>query len=86
MYYLMAKESSQRKPDKNLFKGFENKETAIQTVVPVKESSEEKLVGVNFQMPKSFKKEIDVFIAENELSLKDFFSLAARAYIDNHKR
>lgn len=76
--------NSSKKPDKELFNGFNPPaSTPLQKVVPVKDS-EDTIEQILFRVPGEFKKEVKIYIANKRMSITDFFVEAAKQYISNN--
>ena len=76
--------SKSKKNDAALFAGLNPAAaTTIQKVVPVKDE-EDGIEQILFKVPGSFKKNIKIYVANNRLSITEFFIRAGNEYINNH--
>ena len=73
-----------KKNDAALFAGLNPAASSpIQKVVPVKDE-EDAIEQILFKVPGSFKKSIKIYVANNGLSITEFFVRAGNEYIANH--
>lgn len=76
--------SKSKKNDSALFEGLSPaSSTPMQRVVPVRDE-ENGTEQILFKVPGSFKKNIKIYVANNRLSITEFFVRAANEYINNH--
>lgn len=76
--------SKSKKNDAALFAGLNpSLGTPIQKVVPVKDE-EDTIEQILFKVPGSFKKNIKIYVANNSLSITEFFVRAGDEYMINH--
>jgi HSP20 family molecular chaperone IbpA len=76
--------SKSKKNDAALFEGLSTPpSTPIQRVVPVRDD-EDVMEQILFKVPGSFKKNIKIYVANNRLSITEFFVRAANEYMNDH--
>ncbi len=76
--------SKSKKNDAALFAGLSpSPSTPIQRVVPVRDE-EDVIEQILFKVPGSFKKNIKIYVANNRLSITEFFVRAGNEYMNNH--
>lgn len=74
------------KPEQSGVMQEEMKISAPKKIVAIEAKIEaEEEVKVNFTMPKSLKREIDIFNIYQDTFMRDFFIAAAKQYIDTNK-
>ena len=76
--------SKSKKNDAALFAGLNpSAPTPIQKVVPVRDE-EDTIEQILFKTPGSFKRNVKVYVANNRLSITEFFVRAGNEYMINH--
>ena len=57
----------------------------LDEVLRISKSVDDEKVGISFQMPKSLKKEVDVFCSEHDIKLTTFFNSLTQVALDELK-